>query len=130
MTDIILQAYNVVDEIVKDPEVIALKKLNKTIDKKFKSEIKAFSDAKEVYSDVMSTGGHYHPDFKAVTVKLSKAKLELYEKPEVSEYLKLEKKVETKLNDMLKKMTERISSHIPTPNAIGMVKKGGACHVG
>ncbi len=130
MTDIILQAYNVLDEIVKDPDVIALKKLNKEIDEKFSNEIKAFSEAKNVYDDVMSTGGHYHPDFKKVTLKLSEAKSTLYQKPEVSDYLKLEKKVETKLNDLLREMTNRISSHIPTPNAIGIVKKGGSCHVG
>lgn len=130
MTDIILQAYNVVDEIVKDPDVITLKTLNKAIDAKFPNEIAAFTKAKKAYSDVMSTGGNYHPDFKKVTLELSETKSELYQKPEVSEYLKLEKKVETKLNDLLKEMTQCISSHIPTPNALGIVKKGGSCHVG
>lgn len=130
MTDIILQAYNVMDEIVKDHDVITLKKLNKIIDLKYADDIKAFSHAKDVYADIMTTGGHYHPDFKDATIKLSQTKTTLYQKEEVKAYLTLEKKVETKLNNLLKEMTDRISSHIPIPNAIGIVKKGGSCHVG
>ena len=130
MTDIIIQAYNVVDEIVKDPDVITLKKMNQTIDKIYPSEIRNFEQAKIAYADVMATGGHYHPDFKEVSQRLSETKTLLYEKPEVKTYIMLEKKVETKLNELLKEMTKRISSHIPTPNAIGIVKKGGSCHVG
>ncbi len=130
MTDIIIQAYHVVDEIAKDPDLIALKKQNQIIEKKYLNEIKTFRQVKNEYSDILNTGGKYHPDFKKVSTKLSETKRVLYEKEEVKTYLTLEKKVEMKLNDLLKNIANRISSHIPTPNALGIVKKGGHCHVG
>lgn len=130
MTDIILQTYEAVDEMMTDEDIVTLKTLNKIIDEKYQDEIEAFSQAKDVYGDIMATGGHYHPDFKQASLKLLETKTALYQKDEVKTYLALEKKVETKLNDFLKAITERISPHIPTPNALGMVKKGGSCHVG
>lgn len=130
MTDIILQAYRVADEIKNDPDVIALKQLNQKIEKQYQNEIVAFDQAKDVYNDVMSTGGRYHPDFKVASKQLAETKRELYEKPDVITYLALEKKIETKLNDLLKQIAEQISPFIPMPDALGMVKKGGHCHVG
>ena len=130
MTDIILQAYRVVDELIQDPDIKMLKQLNQQIEHQYKHEIALFNEAKAVYNDVMNTGGHYHPDFKAASKKLAETKSTLYQKAEVAQYLALEKKVEMKLNELLKDMTDRISSFIPTPDALGIVKKGGHCHVG
>ena len=130
MTDIIMQAYQVVDEIVKDQDVIDLKRLNRFIDKTYPKEIEAFRQAKDVYAKIMATGGSYHPDFKQATIRLSETKTALYQTDEVKTYNALEKKVETKLTELLKEMTHRISPHIPTHNAVGIVQKGGSCQVG
>jgi len=130
MTEIIIKAYDVADEIIKDSKYSEIKRLNKLIDQLYPNEIEAFEAAKVKYDDVMTTGGKYHPDFKSVTLLLSQTKAALYEKPEVVEYRKLELEFEQELNAYIFEMTSKISDNIPSPDAFGLVKKGGSCHVG
>jgi len=130
MTEIIMQAYETADEIVSDPRFKRIVTLNKLIDQLYPNEIKAFDEAKIKYDDVMSTGGKYHPDFKKVTKLLSETKAALYNQKEVLEYRQLEREFEQDLNTFIFDMTSKISEHIPSPNAFGLIKKGGSCHVG
>jgi cell fate (sporulation/competence/biofilm development) regulator YlbF (YheA/YmcA/DUF963 family) len=130
MTDIIVKAYEVADEFTSDPRFKEIARLNKLIDQLYPEEIKAFEDAKIKYQDVMQYGGKYHPDFKDVTIALSKTKTNLYQQKEVDAYLKLERAYEKEINDYLFELSSLISTHIPSPNAFGIVKKGGSCHVG
>lgn len=129
MTDIIIKTYDVLDEILENPSIIDIKKLNQKIDFLYKEEIKAFSDAKIKYQTVLDEGGTYHPDYKQSIKLLSETKKALYEKPEVKKYLELELEFEAKLNEFLNKISKTISDHIPAPNKFGMIKKGGSCHV-
>lgn len=129
MTDIIIQAFLVLDEIKKDPKYLLMKQLDLQIGKLYPNEIKAFQDSKKVYDEVMATGGSYHPDFKDVVQKFSKAKSVLYGKNEVSLYFQTEKELQEEINSFLKEMTDSISSFIKTPDKLGIVQKGGSCHV-
>lgn len=129
MTDIIIQAFLVLDEIKKDPKYLLMKQLDLQIGKLYPNEIKAFQDSKKVYDEVMATGGSYHPDFKDVVQKFSKAKSVLYGKNEVSLYFQTEKELQEEINSFLKEMTDSTSSFIKTPDKLGIVQKGGSCHV-
>jgi cell fate (sporulation/competence/biofilm development) regulator YlbF (YheA/YmcA/DUF963 family) len=129
MTEIIMQAYNVLDELKTDPLFIQMKELDQKIASLYQKEILAFTQAKEVYEDVMTTGGSYHPDYKDAIRKLSETKSELYGKPEVMQYVQTEKAFQDMINEFLQQMTSMVSTHIKTPNKLGIVQKGGSCHV-
>jgi cell fate (sporulation/competence/biofilm development) regulator YlbF (YheA/YmcA/DUF963 family) len=124
-----MKAYDVVDEIVKDPVIKEIKRLNQSIDHVCKEEIKAFNDAKIKYQMILNQGGTYHPDYKQSIKVLSETKKALYEMPEVKKYLELELEFEAKLNEFLNTISKTISDHVPAPNKFGMIKKGGSCHV-
>jgi cell fate (sporulation/competence/biofilm development) regulator YlbF (YheA/YmcA/DUF963 family) len=129
MTEIIMQAYNVLDELKIDPLFIQMKELDQQIASLYQKEIQAFARAKEVYEDVMTTGGSYHPDYKNAIRKLSETKSDLYGKPEVMQYVQTEKAFQDMMNEFLQQMTSMVSTHIKTPNKLGIVQKGGSCHV-
>jgi len=129
MTDIIMQAYHVLDEIRRDPDYQSIKKLDQSIAVLYKNEIEQFQKAKLAYESIMSSGGSYHPDFKEAVKKFSEAKTMLYGKPEVKSYFESEKVFQDDLNQFLFDMTQAVSSHIKTPDQMGIVKKGGSCHV-
>jgi cell fate (sporulation/competence/biofilm development) regulator YlbF (YheA/YmcA/DUF963 family) len=124
-----MKAYDVVDEILKDPVIKEIKRLNQSIDHVCKEEIKAFNDAKIKYQMILNQGGTYHPDYKQSIKELSETKKALYEMPEVKKYLELELEFEAKLNEFLNTISKTISDHVPAPNKFGMIKKGGSCHV-
>ena len=124
-----MQAYNVLEEILKDPKLKEIKILNQKIDKAYPNEIKAFEEAKIYYQKIMDEGGKYHPDYKDAIKKLSESKKNLYEQPDVKRYLSLELAFESELNEFLNELTKIVSDHVPAPNKFGMIKKGGSCHV-
>ncbi|MBN2268733.1 MAG: hypothetical protein V3569_00080 [Acholeplasmataceae bacterium] len=129
MTEIIIQAYQVLDEILKDQNYIEMKTLNQEISKKYDHEINVFNQAKESYTQMMQDGGTYHPDFKKYSNLLSDTKRKLYETEEMKRYVLLEKTLQTEINAFLAELTEVVSSHIKTPDVFGIIKKGGSCHV-
>ena len=129
MTEIIMQAYQVLDEIKQEETFLEMKRLDHVIPIKYKTEIELFQAAKKVYDDVMATGGSYHPDFKKAVKAFSEAKTILYAKEEVSTYFQLEKTLQDDINAFLKTLTDTVSTHIKTPNKLGIVQKGGSCHV-
>ncbi|TNF08634.1 MAG: hypothetical protein EP317_02755 [Bacillota bacterium] len=130
MTDIILQAYEVLDEIKKDPRYQEIKKIDKIIMNTYQHEINHFSKSKEQYDEIMRQGGHYHPDFKEVVKTYSEAKNTLYSKEEVKRYFQLEKEIQDEINEFLITLSQSVSTHIKTPNKLGIVSKGGgSCHV-
>lgn len=124
-----MQAYNVLEEILKDPKLKEIKILNQKIDKAYPNEIKAFEEAKIYYQKIMDEGGKFHPDYKDAIKKLSESKKNLYEQPDVKRYLSLELAFESELNEFLNELTKIVSDHVPAPNKFGMIKKGGSCHV-
>ncbi len=131
MTEIIIQAYEVLDEIKKDPRFLEIKHMDQYIMHHYTQEIKHFQDAKIAYDHIMKEGGHYHPDFKEVVKTYSEAKKTLYEKEEVKRYFELEKMIQDDMNEFIQKIAQSVSPHIKTPNKLGIVSKGGgSCHVG
>ncbi len=129
MTELIMQAYQVLDEIKEDIKYKEVKHLDQKMLELYKDEIKSFQDAKTKYDTVMSEGGSYHPDFKEAVKKFSESKTILYSKPEVKRYFEVEKEFQDELNTFLSEMTQAVSSHIQTPDKMGIIKKGGSCHV-
>jgi cell fate (sporulation/competence/biofilm development) regulator YlbF (YheA/YmcA/DUF963 family) len=129
MTDIIIQAYNVLDEIKEDSKYIKIKELDQLICKKYQKEMNDFQKAKMNYDQIMSEGGTYHPDFKQSVKQFSDSKTILYSKDEVKQYFQIEKEFQDELNTFLYEMTQAVSSHIKTPDKMGIIKKGGSCHV-
>lgn len=129
MTEIMMQAYHVLDEIKQDPLYQTIKVLDQTITQLYAAEIEAFQQAKLVYESIMSSGGTYHPDFKDVVKHFSETKACLYAKPEVKAYFDSEKVFQDELNQFLYDLTQAVSQHIKTPDKMGIVKKGGSCHV-
>lgn len=129
MTDIIIQAYQVLDELKQDPNYLLMKSLDQKIAVLYPHEIEAFQKAKQTYEDIMETGANYHPDYKEAIKRLSDTKSELYQKEEVMGYFQAEKAFQDSVNVFLQEMTQTVSSHIKTPNKLGIVQKGGSCHV-
>ena len=129
MTELIMQAYQVLDEIKEDSKYKEIKYLDQKMLELYSNEIKAFQEAKIKYDQVMSEGGAYHPDFKEAVQKFGESKTVLYSKPEVKRYFEVEKEFQDELNQFLFEMTQAVSSHIQTPNKLGIIKKGGSCHV-
>jgi cell fate (sporulation/competence/biofilm development) regulator YlbF (YheA/YmcA/DUF963 family) len=124
-----MQAYQVLDEIKEDSKYIEIKYLDQKMLELYSQEIEAFQESKIKYDQVMSEGGSYHPDFKETIQKFSESKTVLYSKPEVKRYFEVEKVFQDELNEFLFELTQAVSSHIQTPNKLGIVKKGGSCHV-
>ena len=129
MTDIIMQAYQVLEEIKSDETYKKIKEFNQLVIRLYQKETEAFQKARAHYVQIMSEGGTYHPDFKDAVKALSETKSILYSKEEVKAYFEIEKQFETELNDFLYDMTQAVSSHIKTPDKMGIIKKGGSCHV-
>ena len=129
MTEVSLQAYQVLDEIKQDQIYVELRSLNKIIETTYKDEIIAFNRAKQHYDQIMGEGGAYHPDYKAATQRLSLTKKALYDTNHMKKYVVLERQLQTMLNTFLTDLTRVISPHIKTPDIFGIIKKGGSCHV-
>jgi cell fate (sporulation/competence/biofilm development) regulator YlbF (YheA/YmcA/DUF963 family) len=130
MTEMILQAYNVLDEILSDPIYQEIKKLDHYIETHFQEEVEVLRKTKAHYDLIMSEGGAYHPDFKKSVKDFSEAKIILYSKDEVKRYFELEQLFQDQINDFLAELTQSVSTHIKTPNKLGIIAKGGSCHVG
>ena len=129
MTEIIMQTYQVLEELKLDPTYQAIKQYDKLIYQKYPDEIQNFQVYKNEFEKLMNEGGAYHPSYKSVSKALSEAKIILYQKPEVLKYFETEEKCQNELNQFLSELTQAVSSHIKTPNKIGIVTKGGSCHV-
>ncbi len=124
MTQIIIQTYQVLDEIRNRADFVDLKKQEKQMMLNCAIAIELFQSEKKNYEEVMSRGGVYHPDYQKTIKAFSKAKAFLYEKKEVKDYLKQEKKVQTQLDELLLEITTAVSSYIK----IGFSNKGGSCN--
>jgi cell fate (sporulation/competence/biofilm development) regulator YlbF (YheA/YmcA/DUF963 family) len=129
MTEIILQAYHVLDEIKRDEKYIEIKYLDKKMLELYDLEIKTFNQTKLDFEQMMQDGGIYHPDYKEISKKYIEAKQNLYTKPLVKRYFELEKEFQTELNDFLYELSHAVSDHIKSPDKLGIIKKGGSCHV-
>ena len=129
MTDIIIQAYQVLDEIKKDPIFQEIKRLDTLIVQTFSKEIVAFQQAKNAYDIMMTEGGSYHPDYKRIVKDYAEKKATLYQQSLVQAYFERQKSLENMLNQFLKELSLAISDHIKTPNKLGIIEKGGSCHV-
>lgn len=123
MTELIMQAYNVLDEFMEHPLYLELRILDKQIEEKYPKLIKQFNEAKIKYDEILNTGGKHHPDYKTSILELSTIKAELYAKEEVQRYFELEHNLQALINSFLEQMASLISPHIETPNNFNLLKK-------
>lgn len=130
MTDLIMRAYDVLDEFKSDEDYQKLKHMKKKVETHYQHDIEAFNLAKVKFDQVLSEGGTHHPDYKSTIKALSEAKIKLYSHEDLKAYATLEKIFEKKLNNFIATLSKEISEHIQTPNELGLFKKeGGGCHV-
>lgn len=129
MTDIIMQAYQALDEIKEKHQITKLRTLKLKIDKKYEKEIEDFNQSKNRYEEIMEQGGMYHKSYSNRAKALSLSKEILYSKEEVKEYMQIEKDIQKDINDLLNRIASAISSEVQTPNAFGIIKKKGNHHV-
>ena len=102
------------DNIVK--EVLSFATVQKYIELKQKIAndfiinqlISEFEQAKLSYEDVEKYGSKYHPDYKAVSGRLIKAKTQLFEHPDIIKFKLYEKEIQTILNQVTLSMKEVI----------------------
>jgi len=128
MTEIIMKAYDVLEEILQDDKIRQLKALDQEIESKYRADLETFGQMKQTYNQVLNEGGSYHPDYAATLKTFSEMKKALYEKEEVARYLEIERKLEQELNAFLNDIAQAISHHVPRPNPFGLFKKGGNHH--
>lgn len=128
MTNIILTAYDVVDEIRDSENYVELDNLNKYIKKNLKSIYQKYIDLKVKFDDILSKGGKYHPDFKEVSQQLLIEKNNFYNNEYVKRHMVLQRKLQKELNILSNQIGSSISNNLSTPNEFGfVVSKKGSC---
>ncbi|VEU81222.1 YlbF family regulator [Haploplasma axanthum] len=126
MTDLLLLAYDYVDEFKNKDYYQEYISLSKMIDDKYYDDLIKVNKIKEEYDAVLEYG-RYHPDFKDVTKKYSEAKKKLFEIDDIKRYFELDRIIEEEINEFLNKVTSSISENIPVFNKFGFItKKGGS----
>lgn len=126
MTDILMSAYDYVDELRLDNDYQRLLVVNKIINEQPTKLYQRFVNEKKKYEEVMEYGYH-HPDFKETSASFSKIKNELYETDLIKEYLMLSKLIENKVTKLCNQMAQAISENIPIQNELGIFGIGGSC---
>jgi cell fate (sporulation/competence/biofilm development) regulator YlbF (YheA/YmcA/DUF963 family) len=130
MSDLIIQAYKVLQELKNETSYVQMQKLNEEMNIQYKIEIENFQTQKNAFYNIMENGGSYHPDFKTVSQKFQEAKKQLYEKDLVKQYFEAEKTFENILNIFVDQLTKSVSSYIESNNnKVSFQTKGGKCHV-
>lgn len=127
MTEILIAAYQLADEIINSSDFIKLKTLNQRINQQYQTELTEFNRLKEAYQQILATGGSYHPDFKEIVKQLSKVKTKLYQTPMIAELLELETLLQERLTKLMKEVAVTISPYIKLPNEVGLFTKERTC---
>jgi cell fate (sporulation/competence/biofilm development) regulator YlbF (YheA/YmcA/DUF963 family) len=130
MTDIIMKAYDVRDMYANHPLLEEMRALDAIIRQEHSVAIGNFKTAKDAYNDVMESGGIHHPSYKDAARALKQAKETLFSVPEVRRYHALERELQDDLDAFIRAFTTLISDHVPTDGPLGIMSKGGSCHVG
>lgn len=100
-------AYEYIEEYSNTKEFKRLLELKKLIDKKYEKEIIAFKTSESKYLDAKKYGGYY-PNLEDLQKDFSNKKSALYSKIEVKEYLELERKINTELNDLINELKNQV----------------------
>lgn len=128
MNDIIMLAYEYLDDFRTKDYYQEFVSLSLSINTKYEKEINHFNDVKREYEEVLEIG-RYHPDIKEVTIKYRDAKVKFFEVNDIKRYFELERQIELEINELFNEMTNIISPNIPVLNKFGLINsnKGGSC---
>lgn len=128
MTEILLGAYDYLDELRNNPKYQEYIKINQEIKIIYKKDYEKLAKAKQAFEEVFEYGSN-HPSFKELASNYSLISKELFSKPELKKQLRLNNEIEIMINDFLKQVVNEISPNIPVLNEFGFVslKKGGNC---
>lgn len=125
MTEILLSAYDYLDDLRDNPKYIEYIKLNQEVKITFKEEFLKLAQAKKAFEDVLEYGRN-HPDFKKVSAEYSNISKELFSKPMLRKQLSLNNEIESLINEFLNEIVNEISPNIPVLNELGIISnKGG-----
>ena len=116
--------YELVDEIKNKSEYKRLIELKKMMeeDPSVNTLINDFNKMKVKYEEVLKFG-KYHPDLKDVQKAFSKTKETLYNNEVVQEYKKLEKVLQSELDNISREIATSVSKRIKHPNELGLINK-------
>ncbi|MDY0277501.1 MAG: YlbF family regulator [Acholeplasma sp.] len=129
MTEILMLAYDYLDQLKASDEYHEYLILSKVIDDKYHDEVLKVNEIKEMFDEV-SEYGKYHPEYKNISEKFSNAKKELFSYQDIKRYLELNRMLEERINDLLREVSFNISENIPVFNKFGFItSKGGGCSV-
>lgn len=118
-TNIIIKAYDLVDELKQSFHYQELRRLDKVIKTKYKKELKEYLETFKTFNEVYNTGGTYHPDFKKASKEYRLKKEVLFKKEEVIDYFKYE----SLINAYLKELSDEIVSSVSNYSNL----EGGVC---
>lgn len=123
-TKLIELAYEISDEIKEQKaykRLLEIKKLTQT-NPELINLINNFNKAKVKYEEVQKYG-KYHPDLKQVQLLMQETKEALYTHELIIEYKKLEKTIQTVLDEVSASIANAVSKKIKHPNEIGLIPK-------
>ena len=97
------------DELFLDEDFIRLMELKKIINDKYSKEIIAFKTNEAKYEELKSYGS-YAIGLNEAKERFINSKTKLYKEEEVSEYFKLEAKIQSRLDSDINSIKEEISN--------------------
>lgn len=118
-TEILDSVYKIIDEIKKSDEFILLLSLKKEINETLSDILTRFNTLKEKYNEALKYSV-YHPDLESIQKELSKCKEELYSYDIVKKYIKLEREIQKKLDEISNKLKSNISNKYELTKIIGV----------
>lgn len=128
MTNILLLAYDYLDELKQSDYYKEFINIDKELDLKYSNDLEELKIMKDKYDEIMDTGGRHHPDFKEISNLFSTTKKKVFQIDIVKRYLELERQIEEEINSLFNDMSKNISSNIPVFNKFGFIEKnGGKC---
>jgi len=118
------RVYDLVDEIKSKEEYIRLLELKKILDNDpvIVNLLDNFNKSKLKYEEVSKYGKH-HPDLKKVQLELADIKTKVFTNEIVSEYKKIEKKIQNILDKVSREIAQSVSPKIKYPNEMGLINK-------
>jgi|GEM_PF-1070051 len=128
MIDILYTAQLWAQELVSSQDFQEMKKLDQELNQKYLTLLKEYQKTAHEFSDVLATGGRFHPDFDKVSKQLVEVKMLVFAKPEIKQYLSLENQFELNVNQVLAKITKAVSPNIKSLTEVGLFKMKGSCH--
>ncbi|MFD1396594.1 YlbF family regulator [Kroppenstedtia eburnea] len=116
MTELLLEAYRLADQINDSKEVKRYLELKRKIaeDPTAQSLIKEFQKKKDVFEDCQRFG-HFHPDYHAAKKEAQQFRRAMKDHPLIGEYLELEEWLDHLLAEVSRRIARAVSDTVKVP---------------